>query len=207
VTGRGLAEAQLFESGNRALDSSLQWLADQPFSDDAARYATYLASTIFEKFPLSEKIASFGLVTHPGDPGFQITLAFCYASTGRRHEALDQLSKIRNSGAEDWVEAAIEANYGLVGFRNGDVAVGRRHYEAAVAIADRLEDKRTKLAALVYWANEEVALSDSNAVRLLAEAQAAAKLASGFFNSFLVNRVAERISSRVGRGKGRAPEL
>jgi tetratricopeptide (TPR) repeat protein len=193
-------EAMGLSDWNRAMDSSLQWLADQPFSDDAARFATYLACTIFEKFPLSETIANFGLVTHPGDPGFQITLAFCYASTGRRHEAFDLLSKIRNPGAEDWIEAAIQANYGLLGFRNGDVAVGRKHYEAAVAIADRLEDKRTKVAALVYWANEEIALSDSNAGRILAEARAAAKLATGFFNSFLVNRVGERISSHVGRG-------
>jgi tetratricopeptide (TPR) repeat protein len=199
-------EALGLSDWNRALDSSQQWLADQPFSGEAARFATYLASTVHEKFTLSEAIANFGLVTHPGDSGFQITLAFCYASTGRRREALDQLSRIRNSGVEDWVEAAIEANYGLLAFRNGDVVGGRGHYATAVTLADQLDDKRTKVAALVYWANEEIALSGSNSVRLLAEARAAAKHATGFFNSFLVDRVAERLSRHVGRGKLAAAE-
>jgi tetratricopeptide (TPR) repeat protein len=188
----------------RALDSSLKWLADQPFSEEAARFATYIASTIFEKFTLSESIANFGLVTHPGNPGFQTTLAFCYACTGRRHEAFDQLSKIKNPGAEDWIEAGIEANYGLLAFRNGDNAIGRKRYGAAVAIADRLDDKRTKVAALVYWASEEIALPDSQSVSLLATAQEAAKLATGFFNSFLLDRLAERILRHAGRGKSSA---
>jgi tetratricopeptide (TPR) repeat protein len=184
----------------RALESSLRWLADQPFSAEAARYASYLASTIFEKFTLSEDIANFGLITHPGDPGFQITLAFCYASTGRQPEAHDQLSKVRNPSAENWVDAAIEANYGLLAFRNGEVEIGRKRYELAVTIADRIEDKRTKLAALTYWANEEIALTDGNSPRLLAEARMAAKQATGFFNSFLIDRVAEKISRYTSHG-------
>jgi tetratricopeptide (TPR) repeat protein len=96
-------------------------------------------------------------------------IAFCYANTGRLTEALHHLSKVI-PGEEDWTEAAIVANYGLIAFREGAPQVGRRFYEEAVKIAEPLSDKRTKIAALIHWSAEEVGLPDSNSERLYEEA-------------------------------------
>jgi Flp pilus assembly protein TadD len=194
-------EAQAFEAlgrsdWGRAYASALCWLEDEPFSSEPARWASYISATVFEDFASSEALTTFGLVANPNDPGLHIGLAFCYASSGRPQEAYSALLKIGPSAAEDWVGAAVEANYGLLAFRGGNVESGRRRYEAAVKRADLIADKRTKLTALVYWANEELSLPDSNSVRLLAEANEASKEATGFFNSFLLDRLAARVSKK-----------
>jgi tetratricopeptide (TPR) repeat protein len=195
-------EAQAYEALGRedwvtAFFASLEWLADQPFSSEPVRLASYLASTVFEDFERAEALLNFGLVANPEYQVLRVGLAFCYASTGRRNEAYSELAQIKVPGAEDWVGAAVEANYGLLAFRGGNVEAGRKHYGAAVRMADLIEDKRTKLSALVYWANEELIVPDSNSVRLLAEAQETGKSALGFFNSFLLKRLAERISRKL----------
>jgi hypothetical protein len=194
-------EAAAFEAlgqsdWKKAYSSTLQWLGDEPFSSEPARLASYISATVFEDFARAEELANFGLVTNPNDPGFHIGLAFSYASTGRRDEAYSELSKIELSESEDWVGAAIEANYGLLAFRGGYAESGRKRYGMAVQKADLIKDKRTKLTALVYWATEELALPDSNSVSLLAEALEANKAASGYFNSFLLQRLTERISKK-----------
>jgi Flp pilus assembly protein TadD len=182
-------EAAAFEAlgqsdWNRAFSSARLWLVDEPFSSDPARLGSYVAATVFEDFARAEALAAFGLIANPDDAGLHIDLAFSYASTGRREEAYKELSKIGTSESEDWLGAAIEANYGLLAFRGGYVEAGRKHYEAAVREADLIADKRTKLTALVYWATEELALPDSNSVRLLAEALETNKAALAISTSF-----------------------
>jgi tetratricopeptide (TPR) repeat protein len=177
-----------------ALRSALQWLSDQPFSSRPARLAAYLACNIFEDFKQSEQIAKFGLVTNPAEPGFHINLAYCYASTGRADEAVKELSLAKSCEGEEWVDAAIDANYGLLAFREGAPELARKFYEEAVAKADVIKDKNTKTAALIHWAAEEIGVKDSMSERLLTEAREAGKNSSGFDIPFLLDRLTKRIA-------------
>ena len=194
-------EAQAFEALARsdweaAFIAALNWLTDQPFSSEPVRLASYLASTVFEDFARAEDLLNFGLVADPEDQRLRLGLAFCYASTGKRQEAYSELSRTKLPGTEDWLGAAVEANYGLVAFRGGNNEAGRQHYSNAVRLANVIANKSVKVSALVYWATEELGLSDSNSARLLSEAREAAKAASGFFDTFLLERLTKRISSR-----------
>jgi hypothetical protein len=76
-----------------SLRSSFQWMKDQPFSGRAEKSAAYLANTIFEDYDMAEKIARFGLIANPKDPGFNITLAYAYARRNQLPEARNELKK------------------------------------------------------------------------------------------------------------------
>jgi tetratricopeptide (TPR) repeat protein len=192
-------EAQTFEALARndwegAFIAALKWVTDQPFSSEPIRLASYLASTVFEDFARAEDLLKFGLVASPDDQRLCLGLAFCYASTGKRQEAYSELSRIKLPGSDNWVGAAVEANYGLLAFRGGNNEAGRQHYANAVRLADLAENKSVKVSALVYWATQELGLPDSNSARLLTEGREAAKAASGIFDAFLLDRLAERLS-------------
>ncbi len=80
-------EAYARTEWSRALEWSLKWLGDQPFSSRPAHLASFLASGIFEDFAQSESISKFGLVANPDDPAFHLNLAFCYANLYRPQDA------------------------------------------------------------------------------------------------------------------------
>lgn len=186
-------EAFIQADWKRSLASSIQWLGDQPFSSRPTSLAGYIAATLLEDFSTAENLANFGLVANPGESGCHINLAYCYASTGRLEQSLKELSKIRVADGEEWVEAAIDANHGLVAFRDGRTDVARKFYQEAVRKAGLILDKRTQTMALIHWASEEIGLKDSNSERLLTEAREAAKKAPGSDMPYLLDRLDDRI--------------
>jgi len=172
-----------------SLGSSLQWIKDQPFSSRAARSAAFLANSIFQDHDLAETIIKFGQISNPDDPGFRVGLAYAHARRDRLDDAVDELKKVSPIHNEDWLPAALDANYGLISYRRGQVAEGRQLYALATRKADKLEDKRTKLAALTNWALEEMKYSREMAQLIILEAQEAAKRATGPDVSFVMERV------------------
>jgi tetratricopeptide (TPR) repeat protein len=178
-----------------SLKAALQWLEDQPFSSRPAALAAYLASVMFENFVLAEQIASFGLIANPTEHGLHISMAYCYASTGRPEKAIAELALINKQIADDWVLAAIDANYGLVAFRQGRLDEARNYYAEAIRKAALLSDKRTQFAALIHWASEEADLRNSLAERLLAEATEISKGASGSETPFLLTRLKTKVAN------------
>jgi tetratricopeptide (TPR) repeat protein len=182
-----------------AADASLLWLVDQPFSSRPARMAAYLAASIFEDFKRSEEIVKFALAANPDEPSYHINLAYCYANTGRTQEATEQLKKVKIVEDEEWADAAREANYGLIAFRQGMAQLGRARYEEAVRKAGLLDDKRTKVSALIHWSTEEIGLSDSNSERLYDLASEAATKSPDPDMLFHLKRLRERIDvSKLG---------
>jgi tetratricopeptide (TPR) repeat protein len=173
----------------RALECSLKWLGDQPFSSRPAALASFLASGIFENFAHSEAIAKFGLVANPNDPSLRLTLAFSYASLNMPQDAIAELNKLKNPDSLAWVDAGISANRGLVAFREGNAELGRKFYSDAVEITERSDDNNNRASALLYWAQEEAKFDDGFYERLVPLAEEAVKKSSGFSLPFLLNKV------------------
>ena len=179
-----------------AFGFALQWINDQPFSSRPVHMASYIAACIFENFAESERITKFGLVANPSDPGCFISLAFCYANTNRTKEAAEELAKIKPSDIEGWVDAAVDANFGLIAFREGRVQEGRRRYAESVRKAKLLPERNTEVSALTNWALEEIVLKDSQSARLLDDAAKLMTKESSADLKVLLKRLSERIASR-----------
>jgi hypothetical protein len=195
-------EAEAFEAyslgeWNRAYLSALKWLKDQPFSSRPAEMASFIASTLFEDFEDSVQIAKFGLIANPHHPSLTIGLIYAYAATNRMVEAKELLKTVRPDSGDNWVPAAIDANYGLIAFREGNIAQGRLFYAESVRKADLLPKKKTKAAALMNWASEELKLGGNNlAEHLLEEMTETSKIVNERDNDYLLARVRQRVEAK-----------
>jgi len=163
---KALREAQWDE----AYKSALGWMKDQPFSGRPPRLASFLAAAIFEDHEAAVEIAKIGLIASPGDVGLNTSLVYSYASMNQLTEATRILTSIDPKSPEDWVQTAIDANLGLIAFRNGDVARGRFFYSSAVNRAAAIKKRSLQVVALINWAHEELYLNESKSEKLFDEA-------------------------------------
>lgn len=164
---------------NTSLRSSLEWMHDQPFSGRAAKSAAYIATTIQQDFDLSEKISKFGQIANPREPAFLISLAYSSAQKGHLQAATEYLRRANTVDQEEWLEVAIDANYGLIAYRDGLPAHGYALYAEAAEKADKLSEKRVRVNAMVHWAIEEGRFSLEKALAILHQAEESAKRATG----------------------------
>jgi Flp pilus assembly protein TadD len=180
-----------------AFGHTLQWLIDQPFSTRPARLAAYIASTIQENFDVSEQTARFGLIANPNDPGLRISLAYSFAKRNMLEEAVAELAKIPTDHNEQGIDAAVNANLGLIAFRRRETESARTFYGQSVRKADDLKDKSVKFGALMNWIFEELNLTDNWVPRLLEEAKTASKHALSLEVPYLMQRIEQRVSERA----------
>jgi hypothetical protein len=107
-----------------------------------------------------------GLIANPENSGFNISLAFGYASRNMVDEAEVELSRIKST--DPVREMQIITNRGLILFRKGDGLRGRELYVQAVEMAVNREDRTNATAAMIYWAREEI-LAGSGLARAILE--------------------------------------
>lgn len=154
-------EAKAWDSVNRcdwdlALTSAIDWLRDQPFSTRPAVFASYIASTVLEKYDESVRIIRSSLISNPADPLLKNNLAFALASSGRVDEAEAELASVDSENPADLPDVTLMATKGLVCFRKGQTEQGRTLYLRAIELARRRFMYKHAALATVYLAREEV---------------------------------------------------
>jgi Tfp pilus assembly protein PilF len=150
-----------------ATENAELWLGDQPFSDDAASLASYVASNGLRDWQLGEQFARRGLRANPGNRMLLNNLAYCLLEQDRVEEARDVLSHLRLSETHGQEEMAALATHGLLAFRSGDPATGRRLYERAIAKAKSLGLPDRHAFASVLLAREEIRAGTPEAAEAL----------------------------------------
>lgn len=163
VPRRFEAEAWQSLSGGdwqRALDSALCWLKDQPFSSRPALLASYLSSSLFQDYERSVRLLTTTLIKNPRHPGLTNNLAFALANQGKLEEAQKYLSSLGPPSSGDSASITLLATQGLVMFRRGQASEGRLLYEEAIARARQQSLQKYVSLATIYLAREEL-LADS----------------------------------------------
>lgn len=174
-------EAQAWEfyaSGDwkKSINQSWKWLYDQPFSNLPALFASFVASAVLEDYSEGERIIRFGLIANPQDPILLNNLAFIYASSGRIEEAEEEFAKINRSDISNTVhEVALLATEGLLNFRNGFQEQGRDLYLQAMEKAKGQIYQRSRTAAAINLAREEILSNSPEAQKAVARADNEAK--------------------------------
>jgi hypothetical protein len=182
--------AQAYQRGDweTAASSAVAWLNDQPFSSRPALAAGYIFSSILDDFPNGEKITKQGQIANPKDALFNVQLAYIYASTNRTDKAREELARIRTSELKD-KELFIQANQGLIAYREGDIATGRQFYLEAVKAARKSANVRLEAQALLFWAREEI-LARTNAENdILKAAEGPVRLSDAAEAQFLLDKM------------------
>jgi len=147
-----------FHAGDwqRASRAGLDWLADQPFAQEAAQFTSYVASVGAQDWQAAEHAARTGLVANPGNDMLRNNLAFALANQGRPEEAQQQLDHVASAQLEPREHAVMGATRGLVLFRRGLASQGREAYEQAVTALAGLQQRDLAALANAFWAREEI---------------------------------------------------
>lgn len=165
-----------------ALNSSVQWLHDQPFTSSAATFGSFCASMV-EDWTSSVQMAQFGLSANPNDPGLLNNEALAHVELGEIEVAIEILLKCRKMNLSGRDRAVLNATEGLLLFRAGMTDDGRRRYKSTISYFEKLRDDSSASHAALRLAFEEKL---SNSEQVSTSWQFAAKLIGENWTSDLV---------------------
>jgi hypothetical protein len=155
-----------------AFESTLLWLADQPFSSTPAAMASYIAHLMGRDGEAAEIIRA-SLPSNPGDPGLLNSLVYAQALTGELEGAKHTFGELASvlDGCTDTILMITRATAGLIEIRSGNEEFGRSLYLQTITEANAKKRYDIKTVALANLAREEALLGNvSEARRLLTEA-------------------------------------
>lgn len=167
-----------YESGRwrDVLDQAWRWFRDEPFSSRPAMMGSYVASVVLADWEGAEQFARFGLAANPDDQMLWNNRAFALASADKVSDAIRAYKHM--SGAElldDQQRSVWSATGGLIQYRLGNHAEGRRMYDEAIELARRSGHHAQAALALAILAREELRARRPGAAVLLAAAEAASR--------------------------------
>lgn len=139
-----------------ALDNSIRWLQDQPFSSRPASVVSYVYDAVFEDHNESAKILETSLISNPGDRMLMNNLAFALASQGKIEKAEELLRGAQAEAIKDTTTITLCATLGLVHFRKKYYETGRGLYLDAMALARQANESRYEALAALNLAREEI---------------------------------------------------
>lgn len=168
-------EAKAFEYLNEkkftdSLRESCNWVIDQPFSSRAIQLSSYVAAALINNPRMAIDICNFGLRSNP--ESFEILNNLVYASCldNDTETAENLITKMVGLIREEKHKIFILANQGLILFRQKMPIEGKKKYQEAFALADKLEEPNLKhIAQINLWREELLAktISKDSAISFL----------------------------------------
>ena len=153
-----------------AVEQCKLWQFDQPFSSRPGVHGSYVSAVALGDYETSEWFARQGLRANQSDFTLMNNLAFALINRGNMKEARETLSIASRLQSSDLERIVLHATKGLLAFRTGDVAVGRKLYSDARAKARHLRNHQLLTLASVFHAIEEVSQQVSDSSSVLTEA-------------------------------------
>ncbi len=173
--------------------AGLDWLGDQPFALEPAAFTSYAASVGAMDWKLAHTAAEAGLVANPDSTLLRNNLAFALANQDRPAEAAAQLDLVQTGGLSPREHAVVSATRGLIAFRTGQTAEGRRLYDDAINELRREHQDNLAALATVFRAREEVLRGTAEAPAAVKAAIATARNAGGPEALLWIERLAEDV--------------
>jgi tetratricopeptide (TPR) repeat protein len=146
------------------------WCENDPFSIRPFEFGSAAAGYV-EDFETVLDFARRGLKLKPKSATLLNALAFASASLDRVGDAAAALSKLKTADNDRRTIHISNANYGLLAFRIGDEAEGRRHYSAAIEGFRRDNNFESAARAKIYLAREAIRANLTDWPDLLKQAQ------------------------------------
>ncbi|MEK6909178.1 MAG: hypothetical protein AABX23_03955 [Nanoarchaeota archaeon] len=131
-----------------------RWWSIEPFSSRPSELASYIASTVSGDPDRCVEYARRGLIANPESVVLWNNLAVGYAERGLVRQAVECWRRASALDREDAFRVTLQATRGLIAFREGRYAEGRKLYEDAVALA-RKEGKLEVMATLHLLREEQ----------------------------------------------------
>jgi len=142
-----------------ALNNTVKWFKDQPFSKRPIMFGSNLASTILRDQEKSKAFLKAGLISHPYDPQLLNNLAYALALENKPDEAFKEINKIKNeTEIDNTTRICLAATKGLAYIRKGNIEQGRKLYLKAIEEAKRISNQSLNWIAILNYTREEILL-------------------------------------------------
>lgn len=141
---------------------SAKWAQDEPFSTRPFLHGSFLASSALENPAEGDRIARLGLRVNPHDPGLLNNLAFSLVGQGKPTEAKEAIREVPFEHAPEHSKICLLATRGLIEYRLGRPAEGKKLYQEAISKAAKLNLAPLKARALLYLGREEALSGQPN---------------------------------------------
>jgi tetratricopeptide (TPR) repeat protein len=161
---------------NEAIAETWKWLKFQPFSSVAATYGSYVATVQSENYEEAIKMVEFARMASPNEFLLLNNQAFAFANLGKTKEAETVISLIDQRPLLDSDRAILSATKGIISFRTGDIAEGRRYYAEAISKFSDLKSSTSEALATYFMAREEERIRSGLHENLYKKALAVAKV-------------------------------
>jgi Tfp pilus assembly protein PilF len=149
---------------------SAKWAQDEPFSTRPFLHGSFLAASALENPSEGARIARLGLRVNPRDPGLLNNLAFSLVGQGKPAEAKEAIRDAPFEHAPQHSKICLVATKGLIEYRLGRPAEGKKLYQEAISQAAKLKLAPLKARALLYLAREEALSNQPNFDAVLKDA-------------------------------------
>jgi tetratricopeptide (TPR) repeat protein len=158
-----------------AVSNARSWQLDQPFAAQAAIAGSFAAAVGLRNFEMGAEIALVGLGANPTNPVLLNNMAYSLLELGRSSDAAPFLDLIRIEDVPGEARVALLATKGLLAYRTGHAAEGRRFYREAIAQARRFNARDALAMASIMFAREELTSRSREAAAIADEALKAAQ--------------------------------
>lgn len=139
-----------------AVDYSMQWLSDEPFSARPAFFGGFIASEMLQDFKAARWFAENGLASNPHDAGLMNNLAFSLIHLNEIESADELLIRARRAILLPRQKIILTATEGLSEFRKGHIASGERLYSEAIQSALAAGDTETARIGMLHLVFEKI---------------------------------------------------
>jgi len=141
---------------NEALDNSIAWFCDLPFSKRPLVFGAHIAD-ILDRPEFARRLLIEGLISHPKDAQIINNLAYSFALENKLPEAESYLAKLPSSSDIDPVsKICLTATRGLISFRKGLAQEGRELYYETLKETKSIANRHLNLLAALNFAREEI---------------------------------------------------
>jgi hypothetical protein len=143
-------------SWREALQESVRWLLDQPFSSVAASLGSYLANITLGDYAEGARIARLGLNANPADTLLRNNLVVSLAMDGKVVDARREFDLIEKDPADPRLKATVLATAGLLSYRTSSFEDGRKSYQRALDMLTAPTLRRMRAIAALHRSYEEL---------------------------------------------------
>jgi Tfp pilus assembly protein PilF len=143
------------------------WLIDQPFAEEPATFGSCVAEMGLGNYRLAIEFAKAGLSANPRNATLINNLAYALIELGEVDKARKEMQRVSAPPMNDSVGITWKATQGLLAYRNGSAAQGKREYLEAIEAAHRLGLGEREAMASMMLAREEWRLNRARAIPLV----------------------------------------
>lgn len=147
---------KLFEEGQwkEALDNSIKWLIDMPYSKRPAWLASYIAASLLNDKKSAIIICQFGLQANPRDPTLLNNIVYSIVTSGDDSmlgEYLNRIKELDLNLLTSENKITLQATLGLIALRNKENDVGVNLYKNAIQSAIKIKNNYLENLVIVNF--------------------------------------------------------